>query len=292
MGSTQSLEQFIEAHRATIERLYSRSGAQRWGLAVGAFAEALFRSFQRRSASPPPLAEDRISDFLESLYCEDLALAAACLQGVEAAWREFIARYRPAVEDFARALLRDLERAQEIADSLWADLYGLRETGGKRASPLLHYHGRSALKSWLHAVVARRAADTLRAERLHAPLDAVANHAGHGGAPAADPDRAILLPALSGALHQSIAALEPKDRLRLSYYYVQLLTLAEIAALLGEHESTVSRNLARVRAEIRRAVERALRRNYRLSEDQIRRCFDYAVEDWPFDLGRALLQAK
>jgi len=67
-------------------------------------------------------------------------------------------------------------------------------------------------------------------------------------------------------LHKTIDALAPRDRLRLSYYYVQELTLAETGALLGEHESTVSRGLARIRAEIRRNVEGALRKDYGLSD--------------------------
>jgi IS30 family transposase len=93
-------------------------------------------------------------------------------------------------------------------------------------------------------------------------------------------------------LHKTIDALAARDRLCLSYYYVQELTLAETGALLGEHESTVSRRLARTRAEIRRNVEDALRKDYRLNDDQIGRCFEYALGDWPFDLARALEPAK
>jgi hypothetical protein len=73
---------------------------------------------------------------------------------------------------------------------------------------------------------------------------------------------------------------------------VQELTLAEIAALVGEHESTVSRGPARARVKIRAAVERALRRTYHLSNDQINRCFEYAAEDWSFDLRRVLTDIK
>jgi hypothetical protein len=29
-----------------------------------------------------------------------------------------------------------------------------------------------------------------------------------------------------------------------------------------------------------------------LSEEQIRLCYDYASEQWPFDLGRALSESK
>ena len=44
-----------------------------------------------------------------------------------------------------------------------------------------------------------------------------------------------------------IAALEPRDRLRLGCYYAQEMTLAQIGRLIGEHEASVSRHLARIR---------------------------------------------
>ena len=61
------------------------------------------------------------------------------------------------------------------------------------------------------------------------------------------------------AVTAAVARLAPKDRLRLAYYYAQELTLAQIGRALGEHEATVSRNLARARREIRTDVERQLR---------------------------------
>ena len=70
------------------------------------------------------------------------------------------------------------------------------------------------------------------------------------------------------------------------------LTLAQTAALLGEHESSASRNLARARTAIRECVTRTLRREYRFSDDQIDQCFEYATGDWPFDLGRMLALGK
>ena len=107
-----------------------------------------------------------------------------------------------------------------------------------------------------------------------------------------DPDRARLLAALERSLNEALNALSPDDRLRLSYYYVQNLTLAQTAALIGEHESSASRNLARARTAIRDRVTRTLRREYHFSDDQIGQCFEYATGDWPFDLGRMLALGK
>ncbi|HUO04268.1 MAG TPA: sigma-70 family RNA polymerase sigma factor [Candidatus Binataceae bacterium] len=289
-------DRFVAIHKASIERLYAQSGGRKWLSDSNKFAEALYRSYLSRfggdAAFPQPADAEK---FLGSLHCEDLALAAGCLDGDEPSWRHFVSEYSGVIDGFARSVTNDPTRAQELADSLWADLYGLKETGTQRKSPLANYHGRSPLRAWLRTVMARREADTWRETRRLVPLEAIPG--GTNGVAAdsnnqPDPDRARLIPLLGNSLDTAIAALDPKDKLRLSYYYVQEITLAEIAAIMGEHESTVSRNLARSRTEIRNQVVRTLRREHRLSEDQINRCFEYAVEDWAFDLGRALSSVK
>ena len=104
-----------------------------------------------------------------------------------------------------------------------------------------------------------------------------------------DPERGRYLALLQATLTTALATLEPRDRLRLSYYYVQDLTLAQIGCLLGEHEATVSRKLERTRRELRKGVESALAEDpHRLSEAQLQLCFQYAQEEWPFDLTHVL----
>lgn len=222
---------------------------------------------------------------------EDVALARACEEGSAEAWERFVREYRPILYAAARALARDEVRAREIADSLWADLYGLAEREGKRRSLLAYFHGRSSLATWLRAVVAQRHVDALRAGRRTVPLDDDRRDEPVDPRPALDgldPDRARYVKLLNDVLLAVVAALAPRDRLRLSCYYVQDMTLAEIGRMLGEHESTVSRKLERTRRSLRREVERRLRRERHLSEDEIRLCYDYAREEWPHDLERAL----
>jgi IS30 family transposase len=93
---------------------------------------------------------------------------------------------------------------------------------------------------------------------------------------------------LQAMLAEILAGLASCDRLRMAYYYVEGLTLAQIGRLMGEHEATVSRKLERARREVRERVDSALRDTKRLSEAQVRLCYEYAREEWPFDLTRAL----
>jgi RNA polymerase sigma-70 factor len=293
-----SLEQFLENYCDSIDRLYSRSNAAAWHVSRTSFAGALCQSFERRfSADARTVTRAEAATFLDSLHAADLALAIGCRDGDADAWRHLVATYRAPVDAFARAVLGNSSRAGEIADSLWADLYGLRGSDGDRRSPLAHYGGRSSLMSWLRVVVTRLEADQWRATRRMEPLHEDRDGDGNSsvvadGTALADPDRARLLTALERSLNEALNALSPDDRLRLSYYYVQNLTLAQTAALVGEHESSASRNLARARTAIRDRVTRTLRREYHFSDDQIGQCFEYATGDWPFDLGRMLALGK
>jgi len=105
---------------------------------------------------------------------------------------------------------------------------------------------------------------------------------------APDAERDSYLVTLQAALTTVIKTLEPRDRLRLALFYAEDLTLAQVGKLTGEHESTVSRKLERTRTEIRRQVESLLRQEKKMTDEQVRQCLDYAREEWPFDLTRAL----
>jgi len=281
----------LSRHRPAIARLYDSSEAGQWGLTLEQFADALSQSLQRRHPEP----EIPVENFLSSLRVRDLALAAACRLGMESAWHEFVERYRDVLYDAARAIVRDDAHGRELADSLYADLYGLDIRAGQRRSLLQYFDGRSSLATWLHAVLARRFIDSYRHSRRMTSLE----DCPHGALSEAispadppDPNRPRYLALLREALDRALRELKPRDRMRLSYYYLEDLTLKQIGQLLGEHESSVSRRLARSRKALRRQIEQALRREQRMSDEQIRLCYDYAIQEWPFDLTQALSEPR
>jgi RNA polymerase sigma-70 factor len=284
----QSPADLLAQQEAAIARLYQSTGAGRWGLSLSQFTQAVAQSVARAHREA---TDSSLPKLLASLHASDLALAAACRLGMEAAWNEFIALYRAVLYDAARTIARDEPRGRELADSLYADLYGLEVRAGQRRSLLEYFDGRSSLSTWLHAVLARRFIDNYRRERR---LTSLGEHPGPSPADAPvaadppDPDRARYLELLRGALDPALRALKPRDRLRLSYYYLEDLTLKQIGQLMDEHESSVSRRLNRTRKALRRQVERALRREQRLSDEQIALCYDYATQEFPFDLTQAL----
>jgi RNA polymerase sigma-70 factor, ECF subfamily len=198
-------------------------------------------------------------------------------------------RYRPIVYAAARALAADESAAREIADSLWAELYGLNERDGERRSLLSYFHGRASLATWLRAVVSQRHVDRWRERKRLQPLDderARELPADGSADPASgDPDRIRRLVLIRDVVRGALDRLGAHDRVRLAAYYLDRRTLAEIGRALGEHESTVSRKLERTRRQLKKDIERDLRSTHGLADDEIAACYQQASEDFPFDLG-------
>jgi RNA polymerase sigma factor (sigma-70 family) len=150
-------------------------------------------------------------------------------------------------------------------------------------------------------VLAQRHVDEIRRTRRTDPLEDPATNAREGehlGAVSAnhstatrfsdEPERSRFVAIFQACLTAVIGALDPHDRLRLAYYYLDELTLAQIGKLLGEHEATVSRKLERTRRDVRKHVEATLRQDKKFTEEQLHLCYEYAQQEWPFDLTRAL----
>ena len=309
-ASTAGFAKFLAAHAPLLTRLHAEAGAARWEVSRDDFAQALYHSAAHHFGASSPDG-DALAEYFGALHLADLALACALRKGLAPAWEEFVAGYRPVLYAAARAIVGSAGevRARELADSLYAELYGLDRAGGpgegsrdiKRRRPLLDYfHGRSKFSTWLRAILAQRHVDTLRAtqytESLDEPLAPIRPPARAAGA--VDPDRARLLPRLRQAISSALAAVAPAERLLLSLYYLQDMTLAQIARLQSVHEATISRQLDRIRRDLRENVEHSLAAG-RAAENgnaaqpgfsaaEVELCFAYAVEDWSFDLRGAL----
>ena len=230
-------------------------------------------------------------------HAEDLELAGRCASGDPEAWDRFVLEFRPVLYRAADALDRH-GGAREVADALYAELYGIRNAEGQRQSLFRYFQGRSSLATWLRAVLAQRYVDRQRAQRRLAPLadpdaDTVRASIAGGAArsPEPDPSRARYVALLRRALAAVLGALAPRERLRLACYYVQELTLAETGRVMQEHEATVSRQLARTRRAIRDDVERWLE-SAGLSRPQVAECFaSLAADPGPLDLKPLLREA-
>jgi RNA polymerase sigma-70 factor, ECF subfamily len=185
-------------------------------------------------------------EFYHSLRLQDLALSQGCALGRDVAWQRFLSLYRASITQAAIAISKSSTLGNDLADSLYSELFGLKEKDGQRVSPLASYSGRGSLLSWLRTTLAQRHFDHHRRTHRETPLETLDIPA------AASPNTP--LPAeinlLGGAVARTLKALEPEDRFLLSSYYLDRHTLLEIARLLRVHEATISRRLKRLVGEL------------------------------------------
>ena len=114
---------------------------------------------------PPDASASETAELYASLRVEELALARACAAGQERAWEIFMARYREKLYDIAAHIARETSAARELADSLYADLYGTTTRDGQRISKLASYTGRGSLEGWLRTVMAQEFVNRYRRQR-------------------------------------------------------------------------------------------------------------------------------
>jgi len=186
--------------------------------------------------------------FFRALHLSELALAHSCALGREVAWQRFVSLYRASLTQAAIAITGSATLGHDLADSLYSELYGLRQVDGRRTSPLSSYSGRGSLLGWLRTTLAQRHVDHHRRVHRETPLDSL-----DVPAPASSPSpiRAELT-RLADAVAQTLQGLPSEDRFLLASYFLDRRTLLQIASLLHVHEATISRRLKRLVADLRK----------------------------------------
>jgi len=201
--------------------------------------------------------EPGVRGFLTLLRLDELVLARACAAGNDRAWEVFLNRYRAMLYESAYKIAKEESAARALADSLYAELYGVNEKGQQRASKLLYYQGRGSLQGWLRTVVAQEYVNRYRSTRRETSLDAALDD-GQQFAAAEPETTSVTDPRVESAAAAELAALEPEERFLLAAYYLDHRTLAEIARLQRVHESTISRKLERVTSGLRKRIRKRM----------------------------------
>ncbi len=237
-----------------VTRRYHHCGGERYGISLAGFLQIVSTVVARYAAGAGAAAQQQM---VAALHVEELVLARACSAGNEAAWEVFLTRYRAPLYEAAYRIARDEATGRELADGLYAELYGIPNDKGRRVSKLDYYMGRGSLEGWLRTVLAqqyvdrhrRQARDVSLEEQVEAGVSFAAKPAANDAAPDAR---------LADAIRQTLAALGAEERFLLASYYLDQQTLAEIGRQLRVHESTISRKLERLARELRKRVRKLL----------------------------------
>jgi RNA polymerase sigma-70 factor (ECF subfamily) len=241
-----------------LEELWQDCDAAAWGLGRGEFDSILLNAgiAQNYGLEPGATASPvQRAAFFRGLKLADFVLARACAGGNERAWEHFVAIYHEALVRASIAISGSETVGRDLADALYAELYGLTERDGRRRCPLDSYRGRGSLLGWLRTTLAQRHVDHFRRSYREQPLEEFDTPA---------PDRAqegppVPLPALALAVEQALRQRDAEEQFLLAAYYLDGRTLAQIAGILHVHEATISRRLRRATESVRKQVLRNLR---------------------------------
>ncbi len=265
--------------------LHQRSGAEAYGMDCEQFTVILSEVQEKYL---PQASSDEAANFCATLRLEELALARACAAGNERAWQDFIGRYQPKLRGMALHITRDAAHASELADSLFADLYGMSTRDGVRHSKLIFYTGRGSLEGWLRTVMAQEFINRYRKKKREVSLDEQTEEGAQFTA--AEPEAVVSSDTrLEAATDQALAELCSEDRYILAAYFLEDRTLAEIACALGLHESSISRRLDRITATLRKRILACLRERG-MSHAQATEALDTDVRDVQLNLRARLAQ--
>jgi RNA polymerase sigma-70 factor (ECF subfamily) len=257
MSAAKQLSAVQSAVNGLLAELHAKTAGKAIGLTEESFGIILCEVGQKYVTSSS--SEGEIRAFLLSLRVEELALARACAAGDNAAWEIFLTRYREKLYLSALRIAREDSAARELADTLYADLYGTSTREGQRVSKLASYTGRGSLEGWLRTVLAQEYVNRYRRTKRLVSLDEESEEGVQFQAPDPEPVRQADS-RLEASTDEALALLAAEDRMILSAYFLDERTLAEIARMLGVHESTISRKLEKLTKALRRQILNGLGR--------------------------------
>jgi RNA polymerase sigma-70 factor (ECF subfamily) len=234
---------------------------------------------------------DDVAAAIRELRAQDLLLAAACVDGDVAATAAFHRDYAGVA---ARAVAR-IYPAEMGGDDLTQAVIERLLVGDQSPPAIALYAGRGDLTSYvrvaaLHAALKQRDKnrrndarrdDFGRIEELSARDD--------------DPELATLRERYShefkAAFQIALESLDAAQRNLLRFHYVSGLTTREIATLTGVNQSTVTRRLAQVRAELLSKSRQVLLERLRVSPAEFGSVMRLVESQIDLSLDRVLSQA-
>lgn len=156
-------------------------------------------------------------------------------QGDRSALERLAARWRPRHYAHARRLLGSADGAADTVQEAWVSIV---RSLGRLKEP-------DRFPAWSYSIVTRRCQDAIR-RKVREPNFAAESD---------PPDLSASEPAASADLRRAMAALSPDQRAGIALFYIEGLSVAEIAEALGAPQGTIKTRLFHARRALRRQFE-------------------------------------
>jgi RNA polymerase sigma-70 factor (ECF subfamily) len=225
------------------------------------------------------------------LHVADLYLAFACAEEDPEAIRALAGLVKAEVP---RALSH-LRQSSAFGDDVQQQLLTrLVMRSGNQPAKIRSYRGRGPLSAWLRSAALRTALNALESVRPEESVDQ--NVAAASSRAGDDPELAVMRRRFNGplkrALESALRGLEPDDRSVLRFYFVDGLTVEQIAIIRGTHKSTVSRLITRTRKLLVGQVEELLIVKLGIKRDELSSMIRVVQGQLDVSLERALARTR
>lgn len=221
---------------------------------------------------------------------EELALARACAAGTSSALAEFGRRYLAWVEPqlvragFTAEVAE--EARQRVAERLLVAAPG-------SVPRIATFRGGCRLRAWVRVSAVREALHVLRGMRPEVALEDVVCEL---SADDAGPELRLLKESyrreFASSVAQSLAALSPRERLILRQYFLDRLSIDELARLHRVHRATTARWVAGARGKLVSLTRAALLEKLQLSEADAGRLMRWVRSGVSLSLSRHLAASE
>jgi len=239
--------------------------------------------------------EQIVLHLLDNLKWPDLFLTTACAAGDGVAWEVFRREYRSVIHIAALKTSTSASEAAELSDTLLTDLF-LPHESGRGESKIAQYHGLGSLEGWIKVVVHRMAIDRIRLHQRDVPIEELEVELPSNSADG-KPDESIVerdthraRDMVSQCLTLALEQLSPQERLVLNLYYLEGVNLKGIGQILKAHESTASRLLDRLKAQLHKSVKKQLQEKFKVRKTEVPHLIELAQGHLEIDLKKILSQ--
>jgi RNA polymerase sigma-70 factor, ECF subfamily len=229
---------------------------------------------------------DDVEAALADLYVEDLALALACAAGTPNALAHCDRLCAGAIAAAVARVDRSPDLRDEVRQILWQRIF----VGTAGQSPRIHsYAGRGPLAAWVAVAAQRVALDLRRSEARAAGGDPMADQVLPANEhPEVDYLRTRYKAEFEAAVREALAGLPDRDRLLLKLTIVSGLSHEQLANIYRVNQSTITRWIARARAQVLETTEREICARLRMPPGEFRSLAGLLVSRLDLSISRVL----
>jgi RNA polymerase sigma-70 factor (ECF subfamily) len=229
---------------------------------------------------------DDIEASLADLYVEDLALAVACADGAPNALAHCDRLCAGAITAAVARVDRSPDLRDEVRQILWQRIF----VGTAGQSPRIQsYAGRGPLAAWVAVAAQRVALDLRRSEARAAGGDPMADQVLPANEhPEVDYLRTRYKAEFEAAVREALTGLPDRDRLLLKLTIVSGLSHEQLANIYSVNQSTITRWIARARAQVLETTEREICARLRMPPGEFRSLAGLLVSRLDLSISRVL----